>query len=94
MQAILKDARMREQANLIQAEVGRMMVDVHRLTERVLDLQKHFGLVDKDIEKILISADKISRRGLRIDAVDLPDDGDPGTAADIAPDDRKLLAGE
>jgi DNA recombination protein RmuC len=106
MQAILKDARMREQANLIQIEVGAMMADVHRLTERVLDLQKHFGLVDKDIEKILISADKISRRGLRIDAVDLPEDqdsgeaGEPGEAgelgepADEAPDNRKLLAGE
>lgn len=76
MQAVLKDARMREQANLIQIEVGNMMQDVHRLKNRVLDLQKHFGLANNDIEKILISSDKISRRGLRIDAVDVIDDGD------------------
>ena len=43
LQAIFKDARMREQAGLIKVEVTRLLEDVGRLKERVGDLQKHFG---------------------------------------------------
>jgi DNA recombination protein RmuC len=43
IQAILKDARMREQAHLIQGEVIRLMEDVGRVDERVRKLQVHFG---------------------------------------------------
>ena len=43
MQAILKDVKMREQAHLIQREVAKLMDDMGRLRERVLDLQRHFG---------------------------------------------------
>jgi DNA recombination protein RmuC len=71
MQAIMKDVRMREQAGVIQREVGTLMQDVARLRERVLDLQRHFGLASADVEKILISADKIAGRGRRIEEVDL-----------------------
>lgn len=86
MQAILKDAQMREQAGLIQAEVGKLMQDVYRLRDRVLDLQKHFGQAGKDIDKILISAEKITSRGNRIEQVELDDDGPA--------DNPELLAGE
>lgn len=74
MQAIFKDVRMREQAGLIQREVGLLMTDVARLAERVQDLDKHFTLAAKDVEKILTSTDKIAQRGKRIDAVELADD--------------------
>ncbi|MBZ0216272.1 MAG: DNA recombination protein RmuC, partial [Fimbriimonadaceae bacterium] len=53
-QTILKDAKMREQAHLIQNEVVKVLADVDRLRNRVLDLQKHFGLAQSDIDKILI----------------------------------------
>ena len=43
MQAILKDVQMREQAHLIQGEVAKLMDDMNRFRERVLDLQRHFG---------------------------------------------------
>ena len=56
IQAILKDARMREQAHLIQGEVVRLMEDVARLDERVRKLQTHFGQAAKDIDDILVSA--------------------------------------
>lgn len=74
MQAIFKDVRMREQAGLIQREVGFLMTDVARLAERAQDLDKHFTLAAKDVEKILTSTDKIAQRGKRIDAVELADE--------------------
>ncbi|TIT00761.1 MAG: DNA recombination protein RmuC, partial [Mesorhizobium sp.] len=54
IQAILKDARMREQAHLIQGEVIRLMEDVARVDERVRRLQTHFGQAAKDIDDILV----------------------------------------
>ncbi|MCB1380723.1 MAG: DNA recombination protein RmuC [Alphaproteobacteria bacterium] len=71
MQAIFKDARMREQAGLIQVEVSRMLEDVSRLKERVADLQRHFGMASADLEKLGVSADKVMKRGLRIESLDL-----------------------
>jgi DNA recombination protein RmuC len=52
VQAILKDARMREQAHLIQGEVIRLMEDVNRLDDRVRKLQGHFAQTQKDVEQI------------------------------------------
>lgn len=71
MQAIFKDARMREQAGLIQVEVVRLLEDVGRLQERVGDLQKHFGAANADLDKLNVSAEKIAKRGLRIESMDL-----------------------
>jgi DNA recombination protein RmuC len=68
IQSVLKDARMREQAHLIQGEVIRMMEDVNRLDDRVRKLQSHFALTQKDIEQILTSTDKVTRRGQKIEA--------------------------
>jgi DNA recombination protein RmuC len=70
MQAILKDVQMREQAHLIQREVIHLMEDTERLRERVLDLQRHFGQANTDIEKILTSSDRINSRGRRIEALE------------------------
>jgi DNA recombination protein RmuC len=92
MQAVFKDARMREQAVIIQSEVVRLMEDVGRMHDRVLDLQRHFGMAGKDIEKIVTSSEKISRRGAKIEALELaePGDGDSKQPA-AAP---RLVAGE
>ena len=92
MQAVFKDARMREQAVIIQSEVVRLMEDVGRMHDRVLDLQRHFGMAGKDIEKIVTSSEKISRRGAKIEALELaePADGD-GKQPAAAP---RLVAGE
>jgi len=66
IQSVLKDHRMREQAHLIQGEVIRLMEDVGRLDERVRKLAQHFGQTQKDVEEILISSSKVTRRGTRI----------------------------
>ena len=70
IQSVLKDASMREQAHLIQGEVIRMMEDVNRLDERVRKLQGHFALTQKDIEQILTSTDKVTKRGQKIEALE------------------------
>ncbi len=71
MQAIFKDSAMREQAHVIKIEVTRLLEDVGRLKERVGDLQKHFGNANADLEKLSLSAEKIVKRGLRIESLDL-----------------------
>ena len=71
LQAVFKDARMREQAHLIKIEVVRLLDDVGRLKDRVLDLNRHFGQAAGDLEKLGLSADKITKRGHRIEQLDL-----------------------
>jgi DNA recombination protein RmuC len=96
MQQILKDARMREAAGLIHAEVGRMMADVGRLRERVLKLQQHYGQAGEDMRQILISTEKIGARASRIDELDFGDSDAGGDVPRIvpAPATLKLEAGE
>ncbi len=77
IQAILKDARMREQAHLIQGEVSRLMDDLGRLDERVRKLQGHFQLTAKDVDDILVSTSKVTKRGQRIEALEF---GEPSVA--------------
>jgi DNA recombination protein RmuC len=95
MQQISKDARMREAAQEIRTEVGHLMGDVDRLRERVLKLQQHFGQATDDVAQILISADKITKRGGRIEALEF-EDAQPLHEAQVipAPIGRKLEAGE
>ena len=66
IQSVLKDTRMREQAHLIQGEVIRLMEDVGRLDERVRKLDGHFRLAQKDVDQILTSSDKVTKRGNKI----------------------------
>lgn len=70
MRAILKDARMREQAGAIRRELGLLYADVERLGTRVENLDRHFGQAAKDLSDIKISADKAGRRARRLDNFD------------------------
>ncbi|MEP9348956.1 DNA recombination protein RmuC [Xanthobacter sp. KR7-225] len=70
VQAIAKDARMRAQADRIRAEVGALVEDVARLRERVGDLGRHFAQAGDDVAKVLVSADKIARRGTRLEQLE------------------------
>jgi DNA recombination protein RmuC len=74
VRAVLKDVRMREQAGVIQAEVARLLSDVGRLDERVGKLQRHFDQASEDVRQIRISTEKVSKRGERIEALQLEDD--------------------
>ena len=71
VRAVLKDAHMREQAGFIQTEVHTMLRDVGRLDERVAKLQRHFDLAREDMREVRISADKVGKRGEKIETMQL-----------------------
>ncbi|MCF6216421.1 MAG: DNA recombination protein RmuC [Emcibacter sp.] len=77
VRAVLKDARMREQAGVIQTEVGILMEDVSRLDDRVGKLRTHFHLAEKDIGMIETSARKITSRSERIEGLQLEESESP-----------------
>ncbi len=70
IQAILKDARMREQAHVIQGEVAHLLGDLARLDDRVAKLQSHFSAAQKDVEMIAVSGAKMMKRGEKIVSLD------------------------
>jgi DNA recombination protein RmuC len=76
VRTILKDARMREQAHIIQSEIGKMMEDVARLDKRAAALATHFEQAQTDVKEIRTSAGKIARRGQEIE--NIPLEGDAG----------------
>jgi DNA recombination protein RmuC len=96
VQQIQRDARMREAADQIHAEVGHLMDDLKRLHERVLKLQQHFGQANEDVRQILISAEKIDKRGARIQEVEFDESEEPARDAVVihAPLPRRLQARE
>jgi len=71
MRAVMKDAAMREQAHIIQREVGMMAKDVTLLDDRVAKLQTHFNQTTEDMRKIRISTEKISKRADKIEQLDV-----------------------
>lgn len=75
VRAVLKDARMREQAHVIQKEIVTMMQDVSRLDDRVGKLKTHFGQANKDIDLIATSTGKITSRAEKIEGLQL-EEGD------------------
>ena len=94
IQQIQKDARMREAADQIHAEVGHLMDDLGRLGERVRKLQGHFNQSNEDVRQILISLEKIEKRGDRIRDAEFTGDGEPDTSNVIAAPLRKIEASE
>jgi len=70
MRAILKDARMREQAG----EIRKMLKNVHRDVELVVaragKLETHFDQARRDVEGITTAAERAGKRALRLDNFD------------------------
>jgi DNA recombination protein RmuC len=95
-----RDARMREAADQIRDEVGRLMKDVTLLGERVRKLQTHFSQSNEDVRQSIISIEKIESRGERIQRVEFGGDGGggggeaPAAGHVVAAPLRKLEAGE
>ncbi|MBN8978463.1 MAG: DNA recombination protein RmuC [Rhizobiales bacterium] len=104
MQQVLKDARMRDAADQVRAEVMHMMGDVERLRDRVSRLGSHFDQVNEDVRQVLISVNKIGKRAVKIEDLDFSADTPPADDASHAAKDvrvdlfpaapRKLQAGE
>jgi len=85
MRAILKDARMREQAGAIRRELGLLYQDIDRLGTRVENLDRHFNQAAKDISEIKISSDKAGKRARRLDNFDFEE---------LAPDTPALVGND
>ena len=73
IRAILKDARMREEAGAIRKELGLLYQDVSRLGTRVENLDRHFSSAVKDLSEIKISSDKAGLRARRLESFDFED---------------------
>ncbi|WP_240796827.1 DNA recombination protein RmuC [Terasakiella sp. SH-1] len=87
VRAVLKDARMREEAGRIQKEVMTLLEDVGRLDDRVGGLERHFNQSIEDIRKIRISTDKVTKRGERIEEIQL---GEDSPADELTPPAKQL----
>lgn len=77
MRAILKDARMKEQAGAIRRELNLLFKDVDRLGTRVENLDRHFNMAAKDIEDIKISSEKAGKRARRLDQFEFDEEDTP-----------------
>lgn len=74
MQSLVRDARMREEARVIQTEVGKLLDDVRRLGERVDKLDTHFRQAQEDVGQIKTSAGKVTSRAEKIGALEFDDE--------------------
>jgi DNA recombination protein RmuC len=81
LQSLVRDALVRDQAHVIQAETRRMVDDVARLRARVEKLDGHFRQAQEDISAILASTEKIARSGERIDRMEFREGGGLEAAA-------------
>ena len=70
MRAILKDARMREQAGAIRTALRLLHRDVELVVDRVDKLNTHFNQARKDIEGITTAAERAGRRAHKLDNFD------------------------
>jgi len=62
---------MRDHADVIQREVTLLLGDVAQLVERVADLERHFALSGKSLEKVAASTGKILGRRQRLTSLDV-----------------------
>ena len=70
IRAILKDARMREQAGAIRTALRQLHRDVELVVDRVDKLNTHFNQARKDIEGISTAAERAGKRAHKLDIFD------------------------
>lgn len=70
MRAILKDARMKEQAGEIRSMLKLLHRDVELVVERAEKLETHFSQARKDLDGITTAAERAGKRALKLDNFD------------------------
>ena len=70
MRAVLKDARMREQAGVIRSTLRMLHRDVELVVERVEKLNSHFNQAKADLDGISTAAERAGKRAARLDNFD------------------------
>ncbi|MGH8598103.1 MAG: DNA recombination protein RmuC, partial [Gammaproteobacteria bacterium] len=79
--AVLKDAATREQVDIIRDHLGHLAKDFLRFRERMDLLAKHIEQAHDDVQKVHVSARRISDRFERIERVELDPAADKSLAA-------------
>jgi DNA recombination protein RmuC len=82
-QAMLRDARMRDEAQAIQTEVGRLLADVKLIVERASKLETHFGQAQDDLHGIGAASLRVSRRAVRIEGMDFSTEAEADSAPSL-----------
>jgi DNA recombination protein RmuC len=94
VQALLKDAKMRDHADVIQREVTLLLGDVAQLVDRVADLERHFGLSGKSLEKVSTAAGKILGRRQNLTSLDLDAMQRPDADVVALPESEAAISGK
>ena len=88
MRAVLKDARMREQAGAIRTALRQLHRDVEIVVERVDKLNTHFNQARQDLDGISTAAERAGKRAARLDNFDFeelkPNDPSPILGPQVA----------
>ncbi len=85
MRAILKDARMREQAGAIRKTLRQLHRDVEMVVERVGKLDTHFNQARADLDGIGVAAERAGKRAARLDNFDFEELAPETDAANVVP---------
>ena len=85
MRAVLKDARMREQAGAIRAALRQLHRDVELVVERVEKLSTHFHQARGDLDGIATAAERAGKRAARLDAFDFEEMAPEADAPRVMP---------
>ncbi|MCU0892966.1 MAG: DNA recombination protein RmuC [Rhodospirillales bacterium] len=82
LRGVLRDVRLREQAQAIQAELRALTDDVGRLDARAARLQRHLEAAAEDLRQVRLTSERVAARAGRIDVLQL--DRTTAPAADRA----------
>ena len=85
MRAVLKDARMREQAGAIRATLRHLHRDVELVVERVEKLSTHFNQARADLDGISTAAERAGKRAARLDNFDFEEIAAEPQSTPLAP---------
>ena len=85
MRAVLKDARMREQAGAIRTTLRQLHRDVELVVERVSKLDTHFNQARRDLEDITTAAERAGKRAAKLDNFDFEELAPEDSAAQVVP---------
>ena len=85
MRAILKDARMREQAGAIRTTLKQLHRDVELVVDRVAKLNTHFTQARGDLDGITTAAERAGKRAARLDNFDFEEIAPEVEATTVVP---------
>jgi DNA recombination protein RmuC len=88
MRAVLKDARMREQAGAIRKTLGMLHRDVEIVLERVAKLDTHFNQARQDLDGITTAAERAGKRASRLESFEFEDESDAPRLIPVADSSR------